>query len=69
MPSGEVHWHEGMFLRPHHFLTEHRRMLRLMQLDGKWDVHHNWGLRAIALNTEALEQLPVLGQLAQGTAP
>ena len=54
MPSGEVHWHEGMFLRPHHFLTEHRRMLRLMQLDGKWDLHHNWGLRAIALNTEAL---------------
>ncbi|MGC1719947.1 MAG: type VI secretion system baseplate subunit TssK, partial [Isosphaeraceae bacterium] len=54
MPSGEVHWHEGMFLRPHHFLTEHRRMIRLMQLDGKWDVHHNWGLRAISLNTEAL---------------
>ncbi len=54
MPSGEVHWHEGMFLRPHHFLTEHRRTLRLMQLDGKWDLHHNWGLRAIALNTEAL---------------
>ena len=25
MPSGEVHWHEGMFLRQHHFLTEHRR--------------------------------------------
>ena len=54
MPSGEVHWHEGMFLRPHHFLSEHRRMLRLMQLDGKWDLHHNWGLRAISLNTEAL---------------
>lgn len=54
MPSGEVHWYEGMFLRPHHFLTEHRRMIRLMQLDGKWDVYHNWGLRAIALNTEAL---------------
>ena len=54
MPSGEVHWHEGMFLRPHHFLTEHRRTLRLMQLDGKWGLHHNWGLRAISLNTEAL---------------
>jgi type VI secretion system protein ImpJ len=43
-----------MFLRQHHFLTEHRQMMRLMQLDGKWGLHHNWGLRSIALNTEAL---------------
>jgi type VI secretion system protein ImpJ len=54
MPGGEVHWHEGMFLRQHHFLTEHRQMLRLTQLDEKWDLHHNWGLRSITLNTEAL---------------
>ena len=54
MPSGEVHWHEGMFLRQHHFLTEHRQMLRLMQLDEKWTLHHNWGLRSIGLNTDAL---------------
>ena len=68
MPSGEVHWYEGMFLRPHHFLTEHRRMIRLMQLDGKWDVHHNWGLRNFA-EYRGAEQLPVLDQFAQGTAP
>jgi len=54
MPSGEVHWQEGMFLRQHHFLTEHRQMMRLMQVDGKWALHHNWGLRSITLNTEAL---------------
>jgi type VI secretion system protein ImpJ len=54
MPSGEVHWHEGMFLRPHHFLTGHRQTLRLIQLDGKWGSHHNWGLREISLNGEAL---------------
>ena len=54
MPSGEVHWHEGMFLRQHHFLTEHRQTSRLMQLDGKWTQHHNWGLRSINLNTDAL---------------
>jgi type VI secretion system protein ImpJ len=54
MPSGEVHWQEGMFLRQHHFLTEHRQMVRLVQLDGKWALHHNWGLRSITLNTEAL---------------
>jgi type VI secretion system protein ImpJ len=54
MPKGEVHWHEGMFLRQHHFLTEHRQLLHLMQLDEKWSVHHNWGLRSIHLNTDAL---------------
>jgi type VI secretion system protein ImpJ len=54
MPRGEVHWHEGMFLRQHHFLTEHRQIVRLMQLDEKWSVHHNWGLRSITLNTDAL---------------
>jgi type VI secretion system protein ImpJ len=43
-----------MFLRQHHFLTEHRQLLHLMQLDEKWSLHHNWGLRAIQLNTDAL---------------
>jgi type VI secretion system protein ImpJ len=54
MANSEVHWHEGMFLRQHHFLTEHRQMVRLSHLDGKWDNHHNWGLRSIQLNTDAL---------------
>jgi type VI secretion system protein ImpJ len=54
MPNGEVHWYEGMFLRQHHFLAEHRQIVKLMQLDEKWSVHHNWGLRSIKLNTDAL---------------
>jgi type VI secretion system protein ImpJ len=54
MPRGEIHWHEGMFLRQHHFLTEHRQLLHVMRLDDKWSLHHNWGLRSIQLNTDAL---------------
>jgi type VI secretion system protein ImpJ len=54
MPNREVHWHEGMFLRQHHFLTEHRQLVELMQLDNKWTLRHNWGLLSIDLNTEAL---------------
>ena len=54
MAHGEVHWHEGMFLRHHHFLTEHRSLLRLMALDGRWSQYHNWGLRSIQLNPDAL---------------
>ena len=54
MANGEVHWHEGMFLRQHHFLTEHRNQVRQHGLDAKWSQHHNWGLRSVQLNTDAL---------------
>lgn len=54
MPTGEVHWHEGMFLRQHHFLTEHRQLVRLTQADAKWSFHYNWGLHSIQLNADAL---------------
>ena len=54
MPSGEVHWHEGMFLRPHHFQAQHRHLLRLMELSGKWSLHHNWGLHSIVFSEDAL---------------
>ncbi len=29
-------------------------MIRLMQLDEKWALYHNWGLRSITLNSKAL---------------
>jgi type VI secretion system protein ImpJ len=54
MANSEVHWHEGMFLRQHHFLTARQQMLRVLRLEVKWDLHHNWGLRSIQLNTDAL---------------
>ena len=54
MADGEVYWHEGMFLRPHHFLAEHRGQSRIHALDAKWTLHHNWGLRSIQINTDAL---------------
>ena len=69
MPRGEVHWHEGMFLRQHQFLTEHRQLVKLIQLDEKWTVHHNWGLRSIQLNTDALGQLSVRGRRVEGATP
>jgi type VI secretion system protein ImpJ len=43
-----------MFLRQHHFLTEHRQLVKLMQLDAKWALDHNWGIRSVQLNTDAL---------------
>jgi type VI secretion system protein ImpJ len=49
-----VHWHEGMFLRPHHFQTAARYGDYASQRAEKWDLHYNWGLRSIDLDLDAL---------------
>src|SRR5262249_46120192 len=67
-----VHWHEGMFLRPHHFQAAQRLAFQLTSLASKWDVHFNWGLRAIQINLDALAnfrlEVPTLkARLGDGT--
>ena len=54
MTARAVHWHEGMFLRPHHFQAAQRHGAQLAGDDEKWDHHYNWGLRAIDLDRDAL---------------
>jgi type VI secretion system protein ImpJ len=49
-----VDWHEGMFLRPHHFQAAGRHAAAQAALNGKWDVHYNWGVRSITLDLDAL---------------
>jgi type VI secretion system protein ImpJ len=43
-----------MFLRPHHLQASQRHAWRLGSLGDKWDLHYNWGLRSIDLDTQAL---------------
>lgn len=54
MTTRAVHWHEGMFLRPHHFQTSQRHLLQSINWGEKWDLHYNWGLRTIELDLDAL---------------
>src|SRR5262245_43157127 len=54
MSDPAVHWHEGMFLRPHHFQAAARYAGRLSGLGDKWDLHYNWGLRSIDLDEAAV---------------
>jgi type VI secretion system protein ImpJ len=54
MTARPVHWHEGMFLRPHHFQTSQRHVQHLNSLSEKWDHHYNWGLRSLDLDQDAL---------------
>ena len=49
-----VHWHEGMFLRPHHFQMAQRNWSASAAQGDKWDLHYNWGLRSIDLDPDAL---------------
>ena len=54
MNNRAVHWHEGMFLRPHHFNTAQQHWDQVVSQNAKWDLHYNWGLRSIDLDLDAL---------------
>src|SRR5262245_36208939 len=54
MTQRAVHWHEGMFLRPHHFQTAGRHEQFMANRGEKWDLHYNWGLRAVEVDIDAL---------------
>jgi type VI secretion system protein ImpJ len=54
MSHPAVHWHEGMFLRPHHFLAAQRNYAHQQSLSEAFDLRHNWGLRSIDLDIDAL---------------
>ena len=54
MADRPVHWHEGMFLQPQHFQTAARYFTEATQRSAKWATHHNWGLRTVDLDLDAL---------------
>ncbi|MBI2804908.1 MAG: type VI secretion system baseplate subunit TssK [Planctomycetes bacterium] len=54
MASLGVYWHEGMFLRPHHFQAAYRHTVDHNRRNHQWDVHYNWGLRSMDLDEDAL---------------
>src|SRR4051794_26608005 len=54
MTARAIHWHEGMFLRPHHLQAAQRHLEQVSNTGDKWDLNYNWGLRRIAIDREAL---------------
>ncbi len=54
MSTPAVHWFEGMFLRPHHFMTAQRHWAHQVHQNTLFDQHYHWGLRSIEPNLEAL---------------
>ena len=55
MSSHAVLWHQGMFLRPHHFQASDRYWHEQMHLSSQWDVNYNWGIQSIEINLDALQ--------------
>ncbi len=54
MSGRSVLWYEGMYLLPHHSQAAERLAQQHLQRGHKWNVHYNWGLRALDLDREAL---------------
>ncbi len=54
MTARAVHWHEGMFLRPHHLQAAQRHIAQLQHIADQWDHAFHWGLRTIDLDRDAL---------------
>lgn len=61
-----VHWHEGMFLRPQHFQAAQRYSQHVTAVNSKFDVHHNWGLRSIDIDADALANYRFVAQSLEG---
>lgn len=72
MRNPSIHWHEGLFLRPHHFQAAERNWQEAQQTSEQWDHPHNYGVVAIDFSHEALanqffELRRLRGRLRDGT--
>src|ERR1700724_2494653 len=54
MADRAVHWHEGMFLRPHQLQAAQRHAAQTLNLNTQCDHAHFWGLRSFELDRDAL---------------
>jgi type VI secretion system protein ImpJ len=67
-----VHWHEGMFMRPHHLQAMMRHINSESQRNEQWNQHYDWGLRSIEFQVDALANFrfavsTLRGRLRDGT--
>jgi type VI secretion system protein ImpJ len=55
MTARSVYWQDGMFMWPHHMQQEERFDVERNRLSHQWNVHHNWGIRKLELDTDAFK--------------
>ncbi len=54
MAEHEVHWGEGLFLRPHHFQASARRLRDAIRTSENWTCGYAYGLHRIEIDEDAL---------------
>ena len=54
MRNPAVHWHEGLFLRPHHFQASERHWAETIQAGHRWSNPYHYGVFQIDFSREAL---------------
>jgi type VI secretion system ImpJ/VasE family protein len=57
--SGQVHWHEGLFLQPHHLQSMQRQVLDQFSSERRLVWAYPYGLVEAKLSTDALENMLV----------
>ena len=55
MTARSVYWQDGMLMWPHHMQQEERLHLERLRVQHRLNVHHNWGLRLLELDADALK--------------
>lgn len=57
--TGQVHWHEGLFLQPHHLQMLERNLLEARAADRRLLLSYPYGVIEARLATDALEKMQV----------
>lgn len=57
--QGEVHWHEGLFLQPHHLQAQQRLFMEALREERRRLRPYPWGVIESRLSTDALENMMV----------
>jgi type VI secretion system protein ImpJ len=55
MTAHSMLWQDGMFMWPHHMQQEMRFHAEQVALNHRWAIHHNWGIRSLDLDDDALQ--------------
>ena len=57
--SGSVHWHEGLFLQPHHLQGMQHQLLERFRWERRLGYLFPYGVVEMKLSDDALEKLEV----------
>lgn len=57
--KGHIHWHEGLFLQPHHLQAQQRQMLDALSDERRLGWAYPWGVVEAQVSADAIENMLV----------